>query len=154
MNEINGVTKELTPAERAAERIAAIEKRREARKVAGEEPRILQLADDLEAFERLEEQYGEGKVVKLPLPYFTKGLPTFVVVRAPEEQYVKRMRGMIRQNPKNPGAAMDLLADKSVAYPDPDTYKNVRAEYGGIHDSVGNAAVELSQARKVEEGKD
>lgn len=144
----------LSPKPTAAERIAAVEARRAERKAKLEEPKLEQIAIDEEAFERLELEHGEGKVVRLPLPYFTSGLPTFVVVCAPEEQYVKRMRQMIRAAPKSPGPAQDLLADKSVVYPDADTYKRVRSEYGGIHDSAGNLAVKLSQARRDEEGKD
>lgn len=157
MSETNGATSPVkSQAELARERIAALEAKREARKAITEGPRLEQEADDLEAFDALEQQHGEGKVVKLPLPYFTKGLPTFVVVCAPAEQYVKRMRQMIRAQPKSPGAAQDMLTDSPgvVAYPKPEVYALVRAEYGGIHDSVGNAAVKLSQARAEEAGKE
>jgi hypothetical protein len=151
---VSGDANGTTTLPTAAERIAAVEKRRNARRLQSEDVRLEQVATDLEAFESLETEHGEGKVKRLDLPYFTSGLPTFVVVRAPDEQYVKRMRTMIRATPKNPGPAQDMLADVCVAYPDAPTYKRVRAEYGAIHDSVGNAAVKLSQAQAAEEGKD
>lgn len=148
----NGVMKKPT----AAERIAAVEAKRAARRAAISEPKLEQEADDLEAFDALESVHGEGKVIKLPLPYYTKGLPTLVAVCAPEEQYVKRMRQMIRAAPKNSGAAQDMLASSPgvVAYPSAEVYEKVKAQYGAIHDSVGNAAVKLSQARATEEGND
>lgn len=132
-----------------------IEERRAARKAAAKVARDEQYAKDLEALDALEVEHGDGKVSVCELPAHTPGLPTMVVVRCPDPKVHKRFTDMVHKAQKHGdyGPASNLLADACVAYPDAATYTKVREVCPGIHASVAERAVKLSQAKAVDEGK-
>lgn len=134
--------------------IADLERRRAERKAANGQLRTEQYARDLLALDALEEELGDGRVAPLELSFFTPGLPTFVVVRAPDEVSYRRFRDMVRNSKGTAhGKAADMLADVCVAYPDADTYKKLRDAYPGVHDSVAVQAIRLTEGKAAEEGK-
>jgi len=134
--------------------IAELEARRTERKAAATRAREEQYAQDLEALDALETELGDGAVSPIDLAAHSAGLPTMVVVRTPSALHFKRFRDMVRRaKDGNTGAATDLLADVSVAYPDPDTYARVREAFPGVHDSVGVVAIRLAQGQATNEGK-
>ncbi len=134
--------------------IADIEARRAARKAAAAEAQAEQYCKDLEALDALEAEHGDGRVASLKMPAFLPGVPTLCVVSTPTESAFRRFRDMARRNQgKDPGAALDLLASTCVAYPDKETYAKLCAAFPGTHDCVGAAAVKLAEARAADEGK-
>lgn len=137
--------------------IDEIQARREARKAARAKQHEEQFAVDLEALDKLEELHGDQALaqVKIDPGRWEPGLPTLVVVRVPESAFA-RFRTMIRKAKNNGeagGQASDMLGDVSVAYPDADTYRAMRAKYEGLHDKVAIAAVSLAEGKTAEEGK-
>lgn len=137
--------------------IAEIQARRDARKATRAAQFDAQYALDLEALDALEELHGDQAVatVKIEPGRWEPGLPTLVAVHVPEAAF-SRFRTMIRKargNGEAAGVASDMLGDVSVAYPDADVYKAMRAKYEGLHDNVAVAAARLAEGKTVEEGK-
>ena len=105
----------------ASARIAAIEKRRAARKETAAAARAAQYAVDLEALDALEAEHGDGSVAALEVGGFVEGLPTLVVVRSPGgTSFYRRYTDMVRKAGKNAqaiGAAQDMLGESCIVYP-------------------------------------
>lgn len=149
-DQANGTTDEaaadVDPSEAT---IAQIEARRAERKEATKKARNAQYAIDVEKVEALEQEHGDGRVRVLKMPSFVPGLPTLVVVKTPTELVFKRFRQMVRKAATDAeaiGAAKDLLAASSIAYPDEVTYARMKGAWPSIHDSVGNNAIAMGEA--------
>jgi hypothetical protein len=134
--------------------LAEIEARRAARKEAAAQAKAEQYAKDLEALDALEEEYGAGKVTSLEVAFYSPGLPTMAIVRAPKGIEYKRLRDRARSKNSDPGLGADELADVCVVYPEPDVYKQMRETFPGIHDSAFVAANKLAEGKAKDEGKD
>lgn len=129
-------------------KIAEIEARRAARKVATAKARAEQYALDLVEVDKLELEHGDDRVRVLTAPSFVTGLPTLAVVKTPDGPVFNRFRQMVRkagQKTEAIGAAKDLLAASCVAYPDADLYGRMKESWPSIHDNVGIAAIELGE---------
>jgi hypothetical protein len=129
--------------------IALIEERRAERKAATQKERNAQYAIDVEKVDELEQEHGDTRIRVLKLPSFVAGLPTLIVVKTPSDAQMKRFRTMVRKaaaDAEEIGKAKDLLAASVVVYPDELTYARMKVAWGAIHDSVGNAAIEMGQA--------
>jgi hypothetical protein len=140
-----------------ADRIAAIQKQRQARKDALHKQCEEQRANDLEALAALEDQHGSQAIAAYEIDpdRWTPGLPTLVVVHVPDSAF-NRYRTMVRKakgNHEAMGAAGDMLGDVSVAYPESDVYRELRKAYQGLHDNIAVIAVKLAEGRAADEGK-
>ena len=135
--------------------IEEIEARRAERAKALAEARAEQLGKDLEALDRLEEEHGTGRVVRVEVAAFTPGLPTCAIVCVPSEEAFKRLRDQLRRAKDGVarGAAQDLLGEVCRVYPDAQTYAAMRAKSPGLHDAVSVAAMRLADAEAAEQGK-
>jgi hypothetical protein len=130
--------------------IEEIQAARAARKAVGSAAREEQLAKDLEALDALELEHGDDRVVSLELPAHIPGLPTIIVGRCPSKDYFKKFQDMVRRAKGDLvriGPATDQLADVCLAYPDAETYKQVREAFPAIHDQLATAAAELARAK-------
>src|SRR5579872_4194296 len=83
-------------------KVEEIEARRAARKAESSKARDAQYEKDLEAFEALEIEHGDGCVARLSVRGFVPGLPTFAVVKSPGgTSFYKRYTDMVRRAQKN-----------------------------------------------------
>lgn len=137
--------------------LEAIEARRAERKEALEKQRLAQLAVDLVALERLEEEHGDSNVARIDVPY-TPGAVTFVVVKTPSSAYYKRWKSRVKPDAKGrPGdavAAAEELASVCRVYPDETQYEALCEARPGLHVKVGLEALKLSTGQAESEGKD
>jgi hypothetical protein len=131
---------------------ADYEARKSARKVEADKAKAEQRAKDLEHLEALEIEHGDACVSAISLGIHKPGLPTMIVVKRPSGPEHNRFRDMVHKEKR--AQALSLLADVTVAYPDAATYKQLKEEFPGIHDSVAIRALKLAQAGIEEEGKD
>lgn len=136
-------------------RIEEIEARRAARREAEEKAKAAQYESDLEELEKAEAAYGCSSVAFLKVD-FVPGLPTMVVIRRPDAEYVKRFNQKAMAASGKPhlgGAAIEELADSCVVYPKPDVYQKMCETFGSLKLSVGARAVKMNEAHAVEAGK-
>lgn len=133
--------------------VEEIEARRAKRKAEAAKLRAEQYEKDLIEVDKLEEQYGDGRVGVLQTSSYVPGLPTLVVVRTPSSSVFNRFRQMVRkagQKTSEIGAAKDLMSSSCIAYPDEAIYERMKEEWPSLHDNVGVEAIRLGEA----EGKD
>lgn len=137
--------------------IDEIEERRAQRKANLDEDRKVQLAVDLEALDALEIQHGDSNVARLNLPY-SPGLPTFCVVRTPNQHETKRYRFMcadktIADESDRLQRAAEALTAVTLVYPDKDVFERVKAARPGVASQLAFVAVKLATGREDAEGK-
>ena len=143
----------------AAEKRAEIEARRAARKAALEQARSAQEVLDLEAFDALEVEHGDGNVAQLELDRFVEGFPTFVVVRAPSSMQYKRFTDQVRKsveknNMTARGQAQELLGQSCWVYPAAgEEQKKMLDQFPGLLVSLAVKAAKLVEASAADEGK-
>jgi len=137
-----------------------IEARRAARKAELASARAEQEVADLEAFDALEVEHGDGAVASLSVERYVKGQPTMIVVRAPSAAQYKRFvdqvgKAVEKNNMSARRGAQDLLAESCWVYPaSPEARKAMLAEFPGLLVSIAVKASQLVEAKAVEEGKD
>lgn len=150
----------LPPPETALERV---ERTRARHKAAIKAERDAQRVVDLTAIAEIEAALGDSNVTVIDIPY-TRGLPTCVACRTPEETELKRYRHRVasgaakREDGKitDPLAnvkAVEELADLVVVYPPAEAYAEVRRARPGVHAQLGSASVALAVGRREQEGK-
>lgn len=138
--------------------VEEIEARREARRQAHEAARAEQRGKDMGALDQLEDEHGYGAVRAVEPARWMPGLPSLVVVKAPDPAQFKRWRDRLRGEAAKE-ARGDLakpteeLADVCVVYPDAGAYARMREASPGLHLSVGNAAAALATGKELEAGK-
>jgi len=143
----------------AKAKIAEIEEKRAARKVAIAAAREAQFAVDLEALDALESEHGDGRVARLDVERFVPPHPTFIVLRTPSAVQYKRFcdrvsRASKANDPKARRDAENELGETCWVYPEPDARKAMLEEFPGLLLSVAIRAAKLVEANEVEEGKD
>jgi hypothetical protein len=135
--------------------IEKIQRRRAERRAAQRKPYDDQRLKDMTALDELEEKHGHDRVASLDVPSFVAGMPTMVVLRTATKPEGKRFSDMARRATKNnAGAAVDTLAAAVVVYPDRETYTRMCEEWPNLHESVGQRAIQMIQAKTDDEGKD
>jgi hypothetical protein len=137
-------------------KLDGIEARRAARKAAEDEAKAEQYAKDLEELDRLEGVHGCAALGQLRVA-FVPGLPTMVIVKRPDGEYVKRFTQQAQAangKPAAGAAATILLGESCVVYPDAATYARMCETFGTLKLNVGNKAFALVNAEAVEAGKD
>lgn len=143
----------LTP----AQRIEAIEKKKQAREAAEAAAREDQYATDREAISDLEEKLGINIHFSKQVRQFVAGMPVVVGVRAPSEAEYKRLFSQINRSNGNGDAkvaALTMLAQVCWVYPeDAATRKSMVESNSGLLVSVGNFANKLAEVEIEEEGK-
>lgn len=136
-----------------------IEKRRTERRAALAQDKEEQALIDLEAYDTLEVEHGDGNVASLEVERFVKGQPTIVVFRAPSGIQYKRFADQVgkAQEKNDVGArrkAQDLLAESCWVYPaEPEARKSMLEEFPGLLISIAIHAAKLVEANRAEEGK-
>lgn len=155
MNTPDDSNKTLTP----AERIQAIQARRDAARSKAAALFDEQKATDLEAIADLEDQYGAAKVHVLHTKYHVDGLPVSVAVRVLEPEFYKRHRDMIRgrnagrKDLKDVSEALDTLSRASVVYPDRDTFDKMLSAFPQALESLNVLVSSLSDLDEEEQKK-
>lgn len=143
-------TEELDP-------IATIERRREEGRAKHEKKRLEQYATDLEALADLEDEHGCDAVASLTTDRFVEGLPTMVVIKAPDGKAYKKFVDQIRLaqgKAKKIGEAQDDLADYVWLYPsDKEKREEMKQKFPGTLASIVIVATKLADLREREEGK-
>ena len=140
-------------------KVEEIEARRAARKAESSKARDAQYEKDLEAFEALEIEHGDGCVARLSVRGFVPGLPTFAVVKSPGgTSFYKRYTDMVRRAQKNTqaiGAAQDMLADSCLVYPaDEATRAAMFDAFPGLRITAAIRALKFVELEEEEEKKD
>lgn len=156
---------EKTPAQ---VRIEELEKKREARRAARSAKRDEQHALDLEALDALEDQYGAERLAVLRLDgadgeRYVDGIPTLVVVKAPDEARVARYRAELKPKRKGRDGALEqvdpipplvLLGRSCLVYPPTQEQLDaILAELPGVDVQIGKLAASLAAGREEAEGK-
>lgn len=160
--------RELTQEELADKKIAEAQARRDARKAHVELARKIQLAADIEVLDRLEEEHGHERVIRIDLigwdDKVPAGTPTMVIAKVPTQRAVYRRHNDQIANAvasKDGKAAVDAkatLGRSCLIYPNekdhPEQYKAVMDLTGeGILVSVGNQISAIMDGRSASEGK-
>lgn len=145
-----------------AERIAQAEKRREAREKAYTEAREAQHADDLEALDRLEEEHGWGRTLRIELDGWQpgSGATTMIVAKLPlsSDATFKKFAQQSVGKEKKPAAVVEsgeTFGASCVVYPEPssDAYRATIESFAGVLGHVAVQVVKAVQGRAAEEGK-
>lgn len=141
---------ELSPLEK-------VQQRRAARKAKVKEESDLQKALDLDAIDELEIAHGDGNVAVVEIPY-ESGLPCLLAARAPKPIEIKRYRETNRikdsqVDQKKATASAEALATQCLIYPDKDTYAKIREVRPAAAAALGLAALKLSGAQALADGK-
>lgn len=145
-----------------ADRIKEAEKRREAREKAYTEAFELQHADDLEALDKLEEEHGWGRTLRIDLGGWQAGMGavTMMVAKLPlgSDATFKRFAQQSVGKEKKPQAILDsgdTFGASCVIYPEPgsDAYKATVEAFPGVLSNVAVQVVKAVQGRAAEEGK-
>jgi hypothetical protein len=140
-----------------------VRERRAARKAELRAKQEKQEEIDLEALDSAECERGDNRVAHVIVP-FVDGLPTMVVVRAPDKDDVSRYRSRCakaQRTGRDGAATTDLeeirkateqVARRALVYPDADTFALMCETWQGLAGSVGAAAVKLHGAVERDEG--
>lgn len=139
------------------DKLAEIEARRAARKVALDAQYREQRVKDLEALEQLECTHGEGNVAYVDLNSWSPGLPTLVAARASKPIEIKRYRARIKIKDgqiEGSAEAAEELAAICRTYPiEKDDYAAVLEARPGIGAALGGELVRRATAQANEAGK-
>ena len=145
-----------------AERIAQAEKRREVREKAYAEARELQHADDLEALDKLEDEHGWGRILRIDLDGWQpgSGAVTLIAAKLPlsSDATFKRFAQQSVGKDKKAQAILDsgdAFGSSCVVYPAPDSeaYRATIESFAGVLGHVAVQVVKAVQGRAAEEGK-
>ncbi len=143
--------------------LQAAEAKREARKAKASAAHDAQLATDLDAIDALEELHGDSNVavVRLDVRGYVPGLPAAVAARCPKPGELKRFRDQTK--PQKDGrnrdvqpdhiAAVELVAESCLVYPDAEVFAKLCAARPGLAAQLGKEAVGLAVGREESEGK-
>lgn len=136
-----------------------IEKRRTERQKSLAEAREAQAVADLEAYDALEVEHGDGSVASLEVERHVTGHPTIVVVKAPSSPQYKRFVDMVgkaveKNNMAARREAQNILAHSCWIYPaEDDARKAMLEEFPGLLVSIAVRAAALVEGKAAEEGK-
>lgn len=153
--------KKLTP----AERIAAVNEKRERLKKTEADAKSEQQATDLEALCELEEEHGFERVLRVDIGGWKpgEGAATLAVVRIPKssESIFKRFESTVSKSKEGTSANLDalhLLADACLLYPSaktqPDLHKATFELAPGLRSNLGLQISKTVQGKAEEEKKD
>jgi hypothetical protein len=145
--------------ETMAEKLAAREAERAARRAEIHEKWSAQKLLDLDKIEAIESAHGDTNIAILDVLY-TEGLPACCACRTPEEPEMKRYRSSVK--PKKDGepltnnmtSAAEELAHVVLVYPEREVFAEMCAARPGIKAQLGGLAVKLAVGRAETEGKD
>lgn len=136
--------------------VEEIEARRAARKAEAERARSEQRAEDLEAIDALEVEYGDSYVAVIDVPY-SPGLPTCAAVRCPKPAEIKRYRARVSikgDQVRGAHEGAEELARSTIIYPaDADVRDRLLDSRPTLAVQLGTAALDLAQGKRAEEGK-
>lgn len=123
------------------------------------EAKAAQFDIDDEAFNDLQIEHGDNRVAAVPVEHYVKGLPTFMVVKAPEGIYYKRFLDAVNRSKENEQAkrnAVEVLGESCVVYPkrDSELFGKMFETFPPMKVHAGNAAVKLVRFVEEEEKKD
>jgi hypothetical protein len=134
-----------------------IEERRAARRAESAKAKAAQYAIDLKALDALEEKHGEGQVAALHVQVFVPGLPTMVIVKAPEGSAYKRFCDQVvsaKGNVQMKQAAAHVLARACIVYPDPALQASMLAAFPNMLNDAANSSAAFVQLQAEAEKKD
>jgi hypothetical protein len=150
----------MTEKKSAAERLAEIEQRRKERQAAADEARLEQEAIDMEAIDKLEEEYGVEGFVFVRLNSHCPGLPTLAAAVNASGPQLKRYRAEVdvvtkdqQTRVKNTTEASEQLARACLKYPSKEEYAAMCEARGGLGANLGQALVERAQAKSAADAK-
>ena len=133
-----------------------IQNQREQRKAAIEKQRKEQELIDTIVLNDLEQEHGDARVFPVKCATYTPGYPTFVVLRLPSRDELKRYQDMNKQRGSTPGdplASAILVAETCRLYPDLDGWRRLLEVQPGVDVIAGSAAVQRVAGKVEEEGK-
>lgn len=140
-----------------AERLAASEAKREARKAKLKDGEDAQRALDTEAISEIEERLGDSRVKVVNVPY-NPGHVVKVAIRCPEHAEIKKYRYQVkpRKDGKQPDVALahEEIGEACLVYPSEDKFSALCDLLPGLKGQLGIHAVALSVGEEEAAGKD
>jgi hypothetical protein len=142
-----------------------VKERRAARKAELRARQEKQEEVELEALDAAEIEHGDNRVAHVVVPY-VDGLPTTVIVRAPDKDDVSRYRtrcskaqrigrgGEPVSDVEEIRKATEQVARRALVYPDAETFATMCETWQGLAGSVGAAAIKLHGAVERDEGNE
>ena len=123
------------------------------------EAKAAQFEADDEALFDLQVEHGDNRVAAVPVDFYVKGLPTFMVVKAPAGPYYKRFLDALNKSKDNDQAkrmATEVLGESCIVYPAPgsELFTKMLEAFPPMKIHAGNQAVLLVRFVEKEEKKD